>query len=56
MNAMLVNASLAKQIGHYLPASAVSFLGGTVLLAVIIGRARPTPWQHGGRPPALRPD
>ena len=32
-----VNASLAKQIGHYLPASAVSFLGGTVLLAVING-------------------
>ena len=32
-----VNSSLATQIGHFLPASAVSFLGGTVLLLVVNG-------------------
>lgn len=32
-----VNSSLAKQIGHFLPASAVSFLGGTVLLTIVNG-------------------
>ena len=39
-----VNSSLAKQLGHFLPASAVSFLGGTLLLTVVnaflFGRAR----------------
>ena len=32
-----INSSLAKQIGHFLPASAVSFLGGTLLLTIVNG-------------------
>lgn len=48
-----VNSSLAKQIGHFLPASAVSFLGGTLLLSVVNGllyvRARGTGALQRGR-------
>lgn len=41
-----VNSSLARKVGHYLPASAVSFLGGTFLLLTINGAAAVALWRQ----------